>query len=234
MRLLTNFFSSAATKFPVITIIVIIGITGFFGYMTTQAEELDTGFGGEIDTPEIEAQGKLSDYFGGSGTQSVLQLVFEGEDVLTVEGYETYTAAVEVIKNSELYQYLVNDPNQGLVQGFFAPIDVAKAFNPMLDVSSLTDEQFKQHITGDILCDRTGWMSRCDAMDRTWRLIYGLLCHHEIARIFGTTKELIRSTIHPTNRNIRHPKRDTRERRGELRCRCTCHAVAARSTTPSS
>ena len=144
MKLLTNFFSSAATKFPVTTIIVILGITGFFGYMTTQAEELDTGFGGEIDTPEIEAQGKLSDYFGGSGTQSVLQLVFEGEDVLTVEGYETYTASVEVIKNSELYQYLVNDPNQGLVQGFFAPIDVAKAFNPMLDVSSLTDEQFKQ------------------------------------------------------------------------------------------
>ena len=105
MKLLTNFFSSAATKFPVTTIIVILGITGFFGYMTTQAEELDTGFGGEIDTPEIEAQGKLSDYFGGSGTQSVLQLVFEGEDVLTVEGYETYTASVEVIKNSELYQY---------------------------------------------------------------------------------------------------------------------------------
>ena len=66
MKLLTNFFSSAATRFPVITIIVILGITGFFGYMTTQAEELDTGFGGEIDTPEIEAQGKLSDYFGGS------------------------------------------------------------------------------------------------------------------------------------------------------------------------
>ena len=144
MKLLTNFFSSAATRFPVITIIVILGITGFFGYMTTQAEELDTGFGGEIDTPEIEAQGKLSDYFGGSGTQSVLQLVFEGEDVLTVEGYETYTAAIGVIESSELYKYLVNDPNQGLVQGFFAPIDVAKAFNPMLDVSSLTDEQFKQ------------------------------------------------------------------------------------------
>jgi len=144
MKILTNFFSSAATRFPVITIIVILAITGFFGYMTTQAEELDTGFGGEIDTPEIEAQGKLSDYFGGSGTQSVLQLVFEGEDVLTVEGYETYTAAIQVIEDSELYDYLVNDPNQGLVQGFFAPIDVAKAFNPMLDVSSLTDEQFKQ------------------------------------------------------------------------------------------
>ena len=144
MKLLTNFFASAATKFPKSTIIVILIITGMFGYMTTQAEELDTGFGGELDTPEIEAQGKLSDYFGGSGTQSVLQLVFEGEDVLTVEGYEAYLAAIDVIETSEIYKYLVNDPNQGLVQGFFAPIDVARAFNPTLDVSSLTDEQFKQ------------------------------------------------------------------------------------------
>ena len=144
MKLLTNFFASAATKFPKSTIIVILIITGMFGYMTTQAEELDTGFGGELDTPEIEAQGKLSDYFGGSGTQSVLQLVFEGEDVLTVEGYEAYLAAIDVIETSEIYKYLVNDPNQGLVQGFFAPVDVARAFNPMLDVSSLTDEQFKQ------------------------------------------------------------------------------------------
>ena len=144
MKLLTNFFSSAATKRPVTTILVIVAITGFFGFMTTQAEELDTGFGGEIDTPEIEAQGKLSDYFGGSGTQSVMQLVFEGEDVLTVEGYETYLAAIEVIENSEIFKYLVNDPNQGLVQGFYSPIDLARAFNPMLDVSKLTDEQFKQ------------------------------------------------------------------------------------------
>ena len=59
MKLLTNFFASAATKFPKSTIIVILIITGMFGYMTTQAEELDTGFGGELDTPEIEAQGKL-------------------------------------------------------------------------------------------------------------------------------------------------------------------------------
>ena len=144
MKLLTNFFTSAAIKFPVITIIVILGITVFFGFMTTQAEELDTGFGGELDTPEIEAQGKLSDYFGGSGTQSVMQLIFEGEDVLTVEGYEAYLSAIKVIEQSEIYKYLVNDPNQGLVQGFYAPIDLARAFNPTLDVSSLTNEQFKQ------------------------------------------------------------------------------------------
>ena len=108
----------------------------------------------KLETPEIEAQGKLSDYFGGSGTQSVLQLVFEGEDVLTVEGYEAYLSAVEVIEKSEIYKYLVNDPNQGLVQGFFAPIDVARAFNPALDVSSLTNEQFKQSNLHSLKCNK--------------------------------------------------------------------------------
>ena len=55
MKTLTNFFSSAATKRPVITILVVLLLTGFFGYMATQAEELSTSFGGELDTPEIQA-----------------------------------------------------------------------------------------------------------------------------------------------------------------------------------
>ena len=49
MKLLTNFFSSAATKRPVITILVVFLLTGFFGYMAGQAEELSTSFGGELD-----------------------------------------------------------------------------------------------------------------------------------------------------------------------------------------
>ena len=63
MKLLTNFFSSAATKRPVITILVVVLLTGFFGYMAGQAEELSTSFGGELDTPEIQAQSKLGEYF---------------------------------------------------------------------------------------------------------------------------------------------------------------------------
>ena len=46
MKALTNFFSSAATKRPVITILVVLLLTGFFGYMATQAEELSSSFGG--------------------------------------------------------------------------------------------------------------------------------------------------------------------------------------------
>ena len=143
MKLLTNFFSSAATKRPVITILVVVLFTGFFGYMAGQAEELSTSFGGELDTPEIQAQSKLGEYFQTSGSQSVFQIIVSGEDVLTVDGYLAWQEINKAVLQSEIYPYLVKDQG-GAVQGFFAPVDFAKAFNPTLNVSAMSDEQFKQ------------------------------------------------------------------------------------------
>ena len=143
MKLLTNFFSSAATKRPVVTILVVLLLTGFFGFMATQAEELNTSFGGELDTPEIQAQSKLGEYFQTAGSQSVFQIIVSGEDVLTVDGYSAWQEINKVVLQSEIYPYLVKDQG-GAVQGFFAPVDFAKAFNPALVVSSLSDDQFKQ------------------------------------------------------------------------------------------
>ena len=143
MKTLTNFFSSAATKKPVVTIVVVFLLTGFFGFMAGQAEELNTSFGGELDTPEIQAQAKLGEYFQTAGSQSVFQIIMSGEDVLTVDGYVAWQEINKAVLQSEIYPYLVKDQG-GAVQGFFAPIDFAKAFNPALVVSSLSDEQFKQ------------------------------------------------------------------------------------------
>ena len=143
MKLLTNFFSSAATKRPVITILVVLLLTGFFGYMAGQAEELSTSFGGELDTPEIQASSKLGEYFQTSGSQSVFQIIMSSEDVLTVDGYLAWQEINKVVSESEIFPYLVKDQG-GAVQGFFAPVDFAKAFNPAINVSEMSDEQFKQ------------------------------------------------------------------------------------------
>ncbi|MDA9655565.1 MMPL family transporter [Candidatus Actinomarina] len=148
MKTLTNFFSSAATKRPVITILVVIILTGFFGYMATQAEELSTSFGGELDTPEIQAQSKLGDYFASSGGQSVFQVIMTGDDVLTVDGYKAWLEIQLVVSQSEISKYLISQPGQGAVQGFFGPIDFARAFNPMFNIDQMNDEQFKQAYKG--------------------------------------------------------------------------------------
>ncbi len=143
MKLLTNFFSTAATKRPVITIIIVLLLTGFFGFMAGQAEELSTSFGGELDTPEIQASSKLGEYFQTSGSQSVFQIIVSGDDVLTVDGYLAWQEINKAVLQSEIYPYLVKDQG-GAVQGFFAPVDFAKAFNPTLNVSAMSDDQFKQ------------------------------------------------------------------------------------------
>ena len=144
MKALTNFFSSAATKRPVITILVVLLLTGFFGYMATQAEELSSSFGGELDTPEIQAQSKLGDYFASSGGQSVFQVILSGEDVLTVDGYKAWLEVQQVVADSEISKYLISQPGQGPLQGFFGPIDFARAFNPMFNIDQMNDKQFKQ------------------------------------------------------------------------------------------
>ena len=115
--------------------------------MASQGEELNTSFGGELDTPEIKAQTKLGEYFQTSGSQSVFQIILSGEDVLTVDGYMVWQEAKRVILESELAPYLVSQQGQPPVQGFFAPVDLAIAYNPMLSeesIKSMSDEQFKQ------------------------------------------------------------------------------------------
>ena len=143
MKMLTNFFGSAATKRPVITILVVLLLTGFFGYMATQAEELSTSFGGELDTPEIQAQSKLSNYFASSGGQSVFQVIITGDDVLTIDGYKAWLQIQQVVASSKISKYLISQPGQGALQGFFGPIDFSKAFNPMFNLDQMNDEQFK-------------------------------------------------------------------------------------------
>jgi len=144
MKALTNFFSSSATKRPVVTILVVLLLTGFFGYMATQAEELSTSFGGELDTPEIQAQSKLGEYFASSGGQSVFQVIMTGEDVLTVDGYKAWIEIQQVVATSEISEYLITQPGQGALQGFFGPIDFARAFNPMFNINQMNDDQLKQ------------------------------------------------------------------------------------------
>ena len=140
---LTNFFSAAATKRPAITILVVLLLSGFFGYMASQQEELNTSFGGELDTPEIKAQTKLGEYFQTSGSQSVFQIILSGDDVLTVDGYLAWQELKQTVAQSEIAPYLVSQPGQPLIAGFFAPIDFARTYDYSIDINSMNDEQFK-------------------------------------------------------------------------------------------
>ena len=79
--------------------------------MVGQAEELNTSFGGELDTPEIKAQSKLGDYFQTLAPNQFFRLFLSGEDVLSVDGYLAWQE-VKKLPESELVLYLVSQPGQ--------------------------------------------------------------------------------------------------------------------------
>ncbi|MDC0596051.1 MMPL family transporter, partial [Acidimicrobiia bacterium] len=90
----------------------------------------------------------LGDYFASSGGQSVFQVIMTGDDVLTVDGYKAWLEIQQVVSQSEISKYLISQQGQGAVQGFFGPIDFARAFNPMFNIDQMNDEQFKQAYKG--------------------------------------------------------------------------------------
>jgi predicted RND superfamily exporter protein len=67
-----------------------------------------------------------------------------GEDVLTVDGYKAWIEIQQVVATSEISEYLITQPGQGALQGFFGPIDFARAFNPMFNIDQMNDDQLKQ------------------------------------------------------------------------------------------
>jgi hypothetical protein len=42
-----------------------------------------------------------------------------GDDVLTVDGYKAWLEIQQVVAQSEISKYLISQPGQGAVQGFF-------------------------------------------------------------------------------------------------------------------
>ncbi|MDC0472014.1 MMPL family transporter, partial [Acidimicrobiia bacterium] len=67
---------------------------------------------------------------------------------LTVDGYKAWLEIQQVVSQSEISKYLISQQGQGAVQGFFGPIDFARAFNPMFNIDQMNDEQFKQAYKG--------------------------------------------------------------------------------------
>ncbi|MBL6833658.1 MAG: MMPL family transporter, partial [Candidatus Actinomarina sp.] len=70
--------------------------------------------------------------------------IMTGEDVLTVDGYKAWIEIQQVVATSEISEYLITQPGQGALQGFFGPIDFARAFNPMFNINQMNDDQLKQ------------------------------------------------------------------------------------------
>ena len=142
MKFLLNGLSSLSTKFPIVVLVFVVVLSGFFGSLGAPVQE--SGFENfSPDSKEIDASDKIREYFGSEGSTSIFQVIFEGEDIITPEAYALWSEIEDAVATSDLAPYILSQPGQPLMQGYMASVAAASQFNPALDPATLDIADFK-------------------------------------------------------------------------------------------
>ena len=142
MKFLLNGLSSLSTKYPIVVLVFVVVLSGFFGSLGAPIQE--SGFENfSPDSKEIDASDKIREYFGSEGSTSIFQVIFEGEDIITPEAYALWSEIEDAVASSDLAPYILSQPGQPLMQGYMASVAAASQFNPTLDPAGLDIADFK-------------------------------------------------------------------------------------------
>jgi uncharacterized protein len=136
--------AALARRAPVPIIVVVLLLSGGFGYLATNLEQASGNEGFAPDNPEIEAADVIGERFGetGEGVMQVLLATADG-DLVSSDGLDAVLAVREAIEDSEAAQDLSVHPERPGIVSFLDPVFGALEAE-QLDPAQLDDEQVEQ------------------------------------------------------------------------------------------
>jgi predicted RND superfamily exporter protein len=136
---------------PWVVIVLSLVLTGFFGAFAGQAEVASGNEGFAPDSPEIAAQERIGEKFGGESAGSTMQVIIreEGGDVINVEGLRTAIETTEVIRESQVGELLVQSEQQPDVVHYLSGVEAAMVAQGMT-IDQMTDDLVKQFYTASL------------------------------------------------------------------------------------
>ncbi|MFP5308342.1 MAG: efflux RND transporter permease subunit [Actinomycetes bacterium] len=136
MDTLVRALAHTARTAPRLVIALTIVLTGVFGAAFGALGQQDQGQESfSPDNPALEALEFAGDAFGGE-SDTLVQVLVEGEDVVGPEGLATVSAVRRVVARTVPAELLGGDPASGGVVGYLAPVEAALA-DGGVDPSSL-------------------------------------------------------------------------------------------------
>ncbi len=145
MKAVTRLFVAAVTRRPVVLIALMLAVTGVLGYLSSTADRSTGQEGFSPDNEEIQASNAISDLFGDSASQTVMQVIVQSDsgDVLTADALETVSAALRKLQESPEASSLSIRPDRPPFFSYLAPVEFA-AQAQGIPVESLDDAAVKQ------------------------------------------------------------------------------------------
>lgn len=137
MASLMRGLTSSALRVPVLTVVVVILLTGVFGALASQAQQDQGQESFSPDNEALTASEFASESFEGS-LDTIVQVVVEGEDVVSPAGLQTVQAVQQAIMQ-EVPADRLSDAQGSPVISYLAPLQQAIG-QGAVDPASLTDD----------------------------------------------------------------------------------------------
>ena len=145
MNALVHALARMARSIPVPIIIVTVLLTGVFGALAGQQELDQSQESFSPDNEELAALEFAGEAFEGS-TDTLVQVLVEGDDVVSPDGFATIQAVTEAIVAAVPPEQLGGQPGQGPVVSYLAPVQAA-AQAGQVDPTTLDDAAFDELFT---------------------------------------------------------------------------------------
>ncbi len=159
MKTLVLALSALVRTAPKAVIAGTVLLTAVLGFFAGQLEMQTGQEGFAPDNPELLASERLQERFG-SSSQQVMQILVQGDDVISANGLRAVAAVAEAVQSSSARQYLSQSEEQPGVVSFLAPVQQGLAMAGA-EASQLTDEQidaFFIQALGQIPADQRGFV----------------------------------------------------------------------------
>jgi hypothetical protein len=121
--------AAAVLRAPLAVVIVTLVLFGVFGYLSGQAEISQGNEGFAPENPELLASERITDLFGSSAQETVMQIIVRTDDgdVFTTDALELVTEIEAVLRSSDQAFAISDTPERPGVVSFLAPVQQAAA-----------------------------------------------------------------------------------------------------------
>jgi uncharacterized protein len=145
VKLIIRGLAALVARAPWLVLAGAVVLTVVFAGLGTTLESASGQEGFSPESEEILASERISELFGSSATQSVMQVVVrdEGGDVLTSEALRVVTELTEAIAASDGGAYVSDRPDDPGVVSYLTPVQLGLAEQPA-DPTTLDDDAVKQ------------------------------------------------------------------------------------------
>jgi uncharacterized protein len=126
MSAIVRLLSRIVLTAPAVVVVVALLLTAGLGIVSGQAQFATGNEGFAPDNPELLAAETIGERFGGDG-EAVLQVLVEGDDVVSADGLTVTERIAEAVAASDAAPYLAETPERPAVVHWLTPVEQAIA-----------------------------------------------------------------------------------------------------------